>query len=280
MAYFTPGKIFELQKWTDDPTLNGKIIGIIDKKTAKQAYPCYIFENQQIVEATAAQLTYPELDAESKRRLQDLLDEVIRQKKEHKNNLASKALEEEQRQALLKQQHEEQQRIQKSLPTVIFDTTEITPSNGEDAPPGTPTTPQIVIKTPPKDLYKTDEGSNGIVLESQESGVPQGYALVPVTTLKEVVDIKKQSHELHKKELDLISKENELDLKKKQNSMDFEKKELELERKQKEIEMDKKHVVEMEHEIRKKKEKKHRSDRGDGKHRSDRGDGKHRSDRG
>ena len=80
MAFFKPGKIFELQKW-EDTALNGKIVGIIDKKDSKQTYPCYIFETQQIVNATAAQLTYPDLEANNKKKLQDLLEDVISQKK-------------------------------------------------------------------------------------------------------------------------------------------------------------------------------------------------------
>ena len=168
MAFFTPGKVLELQKWTEDPSLNGKIVGIIDKKNAKQQYPCYIFETQQMVNVTAAQLTYPDLDSNTKKKLQQLLIDVIDQKEQHKTNLAIKAEEEERRSLLAKQQKAEQRKIQAAMPNVLFDTegTSISPQS-ISAPDSTQST-QIVVSAPPKDLYKMeDNDTQGIVIEDK-----------------------------------------------------------------------------------------------------------------
>jgi len=261
MAFFVPGKVFELQKWTEDESLNGKIVGIIDKKTGKQCYPCYIFETQQIIEPTAAQLTYPELDANNKKKLTELLQDVIEQKKNHQINLAIKAEEEEKKKLLAKQQKEEQQKIQAVIPNVVFDTGSTSPkssSNGEElhsqsrASIKSTISTQIVIQSPPKDLYKIDDNNqstDGLLIEQQESTVPQGYALVPVSTLNQVVKIKNQEQELQEKEIELISKENELTLAQKQTAMETKRKEMELEAKQKEIELEAKHLNEIEKDL-------------------------------
>merc|ERR1712129_642352 len=124
MSFFKPGKIFELQKWTD-ASLNGKIVGIIDKKDSKQSYPCYIFETQQIINATAAQLTYPDLDAANKEKLSDLLDDVISQKKQYQLNLAEQKDNEQKQQLLKKQQKEQQAKISAAIPNVVFDTNDL-----------------------------------------------------------------------------------------------------------------------------------------------------------
>lgn len=172
-----PGKIFELQKWTEDESLNGKIVGIIAKKNGKQCYPCYIFETQQIIEPTAAQLTYPDLDANNKKKLVELLEGVIEQKKNHQINLVIKAEEEEKKKLLAKQQREEQQKIQAVIPNVVFDTNSPspkstnTPSNGEPrASIKSTASTQIVIQPPPKDLYKIDDNTtstDGLLIEEK-----------------------------------------------------------------------------------------------------------------
>merc|ERR1712228_730880 len=215
------------------------IVGIVDKKDSKQTYPCYIFETQQIVNATAAQLTYPDLEANNKKKLQDLLEDVISQKKKYQLNLAERA-------------EEEQAKISAAMPNVIFDTNNATK---QQIIPSTPSsnneTPQIVIQSPPKDLYQTDDNINdNLLIESEaESSVPKGYALVPVSTLNEVVNIKNQKDELQKKEIELISKQNELSLAEKEKAIALKKKEMEIQRKQKEIEMDQKNLHSMEHDI-------------------------------
>merc|ERR1712228_291176 len=234
------------------------IVGIVDKKDSKQTYPCYIFETQQIVNATAAQLTYPDLEANNKKKLQDLLEDVISQKKKYQLNLAERADEEQKQKLLKKQQKEEQAKISAAMPNVIFDTNNATKQQIiPSSPSSNNETPQIVIQSPPKDLYQTDDNINdNLLIESEaESSVPKGYALVPVSTLNEVVNIKNQKDELQKKEIELISKQNELSLAEKEKAIALKKKEMEIERKQKEIEMDAKNLKSMETDIKRRENK-------------------------
>eukprot|EP01084_Bolivina_argentea_P304527 525951_1 len=252
MAFFKPGKIFELQKWTEDESLNGKILGIIDNKNGKGSYPCYIFETQKVISATAAQLTYPDLDANNKKKLIELLEQVIEQKKNYQLNLAVKAQAEERRKLLEKKEREQQAKIQAAIPSVVFDvnnTNDITPTPTEGGHNSTQT--RIVIQQPPNNLYNTDQSNDNLLIEKRDSAVPKGYALVPVETLNEVVAIKNQEEKLQQKELLLVAKQNELSLAEKEVAMESKKREMELEAKQKEIEMQRKGLGDMEKTVQK-----------------------------
>merc|ERR1712154_666750 len=124
----------------------------------------------------------------------------------------------------------------------IFDTSDApkqqqiiaaSPSSSPSLTPNQPQTQtQIVIQAPPKDLYQSDENADGLLIEAEpESSVPKGYALVPVSTLNEVVKIKNQKDEIERKEIELISKQNELSLAEKEKAIALKKKELEIDRK-------------------------------------------------
>merc|ERR1712113_276664 len=90
--------------------------------------------------------------------------------------------------------------------------------------------PQIVIQQPPKDLYKTDDSKDNLLIEKKrESTVPKGYALVPVSTLNEVVNIKSKEEKLQAREIELAQKQNELTLAEKQKAIEAKKREMELE---------------------------------------------------
>ena len=251
MAFFTPGKIFELQKYTKDPALNGKIVGIIDKKVHNGSYPVYIFETQQLIKATAAQMTYPDLDAVTKSKLQSLLNDVMKQKKQHQIDLAVKAEQEEHRKLLVQKQRDQQQKIQAVIPNVVFDVDTVSPSRGTPSPAApSPAAPnQIAVHDPPSDLYQSanhrtanapdPNQSEGAV----ETAVPSGYALVPVATLNEVVDLKEQSQEIHRREIELISNHKEM-------AMQQQRMEMDIRRKEEELAMNHKHLSRRERDLR------------------------------
>lgn len=256
MAFFTAGKVFELQKYTENQSLNGKIVGIIDRKDQNETYPVYIFETQQIVNVTAAQMTYPDLDADTKTKLQSLLKDVAEQKKQHRIDLAVTAEQEEQQRLLLQQRRDEEAKIQAVIPSVVFD--------GDSISQSAATPNQIVVHDPPSNLYQS-EGDE--IMRSQSTTVPSGYALVPVATLKEVVDLKEQSQEIRKKEIELISKENELHLDRREMAM-------EIRRKEQELAMNHGHLSQMERDLRRQQmeHEVHRStahNRGHHQHRND-----------
>eukprot|EP01084_Bolivina_argentea_P041512 76615_1 len=223
MDFFAPGKIFELQRWTEDETLNGKIVGIVESNKIKKSYQIYIFETKGLIQVTSAQLTYPNIDSNHKQKLQNLLNTVIEQKKQHQINLAIKSEEDEKEKLLLEKQKKEQEKLKSVLPQIVFNTNDIegnnpfstnnNDDNDDDDDDDIKTTQHqtnetmIVIDEPPNDLY-TDKNSEKITVQESESNVPKGYALVPVSTLNEVVNIKNQEKQLKEKQIEL-QKQNE-----------------------------------------------------------------------
>ena len=84
--------------------------------------------------------------------------------------MAEKADEEQKQKLLKKQRQEEQQKISAALPSVIFDTNNATQqqmiASSSSSPSSKDEGTQIVIQSPPKDLYKTEQTDN-LLIESE-----------------------------------------------------------------------------------------------------------------